>query len=70
MQNRGARARMSNTVKKKTSQNVWPRIDSNQLINQLINQNCAERGFFFENTTLVARRREHFRVFLVIFLVA
>ena len=43
----------------------------------VVSKKCAERGFFlrrqprhFENTTLVARRREHFRVFLAIFLVA
>jgi len=38
-----------------------------------VSKNRVERGFCprkFENMTLVARRREHFRVFLAMFLVA
>jgi len=49
--------RWVHSVKKTTSQNLWARIKSNQFIN-------------FENVIFVARQREHFRVFLAIFLVA
>ena len=54
----------SESVKITTSQNLWPRIDSNQFIKN----NHSKRSFSFtrnfeENVTLVARRREHFRVF-------
>ena len=67
------RAKMSNgakvpsAVNKTTSQNLWPRINSNEFINSAVLKNRAERSFFL---TLVARWREHFRVFLEIFLVA
>ena len=46
-------------------------------VRSAVSKNRVERGFFlrrqprnFENGTLVARRRVHFQVFLVIFLVA
>jgi len=65
-------------VKKTTCQNLWPRINSLiKTARSTVTKNCAARGFFwrhqprnFENITLVARRRENFRGFLVIFLVA
>jgi len=58
-------------VKKTNSQNIWPRINSNQLNElkpreariQKTARNC-------ENVTLVARQREHFRSFRANFLVA
>jgi len=46
-------------VKQKTSQNVWPRINSP--IKTAVSKNHAQRRQFFDNVTLVARRREHFR---------
>ena len=62
-------------VKKTTSQNVWPRINS--LIKTARSTVLTRAIFFFrrqprnpENVTLVARRREHFRVCLAIFLTA
>ena len=64
-----------NSVKKITSQNVWPRTNSNyQLIKtarSAVSKKRGELGFFcgrrqrnFENTILVARRRMHFRALL------
>ena len=67
-------------MKKTTSQNLWPWINSKSFINQM----RAKRGFLktarssvlfwgrqrnFENVALVARQRKHFRGVLAIFLV-
>ena len=56
-------------VKKTTSQNLWPQINSNYWINQ----KCTKRRFkqfVFENVTLAARQRQHFQGFRASFLVA
>ena len=84
------------SVKKISSQNVWPRINSNEWMNEWINElfnqlkplearfhslKLREAQFHavfflrrqprnFSNITLVAHRKEHFQVFLAIFLVA
>jgi len=64
----------SGLVKQTTSQNLWPRINS-ELIDQLKPRATRfrkkNRVFrIFENLTIVARRREHFRGFLADFFVA
>ena len=74
---------LEHSVKKITSQNVWPRINSNLLMNELtpreaqFQKTARSADFFlqrqprnFENTILVPRRRKHFQGFLAIFLVA
>ena len=57
-------------VKKTTSQNVWPRINSLIKTARSAVSILRRQPRNVENVTLVARRREHFRVCLAIFLVA
>ena len=47
------------SVKKRTSQNLWPQINS------VINKNCAKLNL--ENVTFVALRKHQFRGFVAIF---
>jgi len=64
-------------LKKTTSQHVWPRINSNKWIKTARSAVSKNPRFFFEhqprnfdNVTLVARQRVHFRGFWAIFFVA
>ena len=65
-------------MKKTTSQNIWPRINSLiKTARSAVSKNRVSAVSFlrrhsrnFENATLVARWREHLQVFGAIFLVA